>query len=547
MRWSSVAVTVMNDRVVSNRPSTDSFGDTDGPSRAQLLAAAVMLVTAGVLLYGPYVLHGGFYGDDWSVASEERLRGFSASLSIEHGATGGRPLSTFFQPLSFLFFGLHPALHLAAAVALGIATSLAVFAVLRMFSMPPLDAGAIALLSLLFPWSDSVRLWNAGAMVYSPSMCFFLVGLLVALYGLRLRGAKAVAAHGVTVGLYMCSVLTYEAAAAVAAIAGLSYIRRAPPRVARRCWFSDVVAVAAALSYEYIATVGVRGVGSPAQRLGDVRRFVRESAQVLASAVFPTGSSWLLRGLVLLGVGAVLALGIRARRRVDATAIRYWLWVALASGVAIAAAYFMFIGSYHYPAASGGGNRINVVAGFAYCALAYATIAITARLIARGRTAATLTLAAAAAIAVGYAVRLLHDESSWTRAWHLQHVLLASIDHHLLTLPRHSTLITFGFAAEVSPGVPIFDESWDLKGAARLQRRDWSLSAYPAWHGVDVQCHRTSVTLEGPGTYSTFTIPYGRLYFLDEPTGAHAVIATTGECLRALKTFRPGPYFSRVQ
>jgi hypothetical protein len=45
------------------------------------------------------------------------------------------------------------------AIALGVATSVCFYAFLRALSIEPIHAAAIALLSLLFPWSEAARLW----------------------------------------------------------------------------------------------------------------------------------------------------------------------------------------------------------------------------------------------------------------------------------------------------------------------------------------------------------------------------------------------------
>lgn len=518
---------------------------TEGPARAEVLAASAVLLLVGAALYGSYVLHGGFYGDDWSVAGEYRLRGYWTTVGIEHSVLGGRPLSTLLVPLPYVLFGLHPALHLGLALALGIATSLSLFVLLRTLSIAPLHAAAIAVLSLLFPWSDSIRLWITGAVVASVSVCFFLVGLIIALHGLRRRGRAAAAMHGIAVGLYVLSVLTYEVAAAPAVIAGSLYLGRAPRRTAIRNWLADAIAVLVALAYALIATAGHRGVGSLAQRIGDLRRFVRESLLLLASSVFPAGSSsWLLRGLVLLVVSAIIVAAFVHFRRRSQAEPGYWLRIARVATLAIAATYFMFLGSYLHPWTPGGGTRINAVAGLAYCTLAYAIVAIGAHLVFGAERATAVTLVAAVAIAIGYGVRLLHDESSWRRAGDLQHVLLSRIDRGLPHLPAGSTLLTFGFPAETSPGVPIFDESWDLNGAVELRRDDPSLTAYPVWQGVEVRCGPTTLLVVGPGSYGRFIVRYGSAFMLDEPTGAHERIDSPARCRRALRTFRPGPYFA---
>lgn len=522
------------------------FRAGEGPTRTEALSVGGALLVVGALVFGSHVLHGGFYGDDWSVASKEQLRGFWASVSLEHAAAGGRPASSLFPPLSFLLFGMHPALHLGFAVILGVATALCLFVLLRMLAMAPLHAAAIAILSLLFPWSDSVRLWNDGATVCALSVFFFLLGAILALRGLRHRGVVAVATHGASLTLYVLSVLTYEATAAVAVLAGYSYLARAPPRRAMRLWLIDAIAVAGALGYDYAATVGIKGIGSLAQRIGDLRTFARQSGQLLSAAVFPVGSfsSWLVRGPVLIVLAVVIVLAVTRLRCRSSACLANWLRVAVFASLAIGAAYFMFLGSYHYPADPGAGNRTNVVAGLAYCVLAYAIVAMSVQLVFRGRSAAAVTALAAVAIGAGYIVRVLEDEQTWRRAWKLQQVLLSAVDRSIPHMRPRTMLLTFGFPAETSRDVSIFDESWDLNGAIQVRQHDPSLSAYPIWYGVRVVCEEKDVRVSAPGSYGTFTGRYGQVVFFDQPSGTHQRIRTRAQCAKALHVFRPGPYFA---
>jgi hypothetical protein len=169
-------------------------------------------------------------------------------------------------------------------------------------------------------------------------------------------------------------------------------------------------------------------------------------------------------------------------------------------------------------------------------------VAIACRLVVRSGPAARLALPAAAlALAVGYGIRVGQDESSWARASRLQHVVLASIRRSVWPLPRRSTLLTFGFASQVSNQIPVFYKPWDLKGALEWAGDDPTISAYPVYLGVRLRCGSDSVTLHGPGDYGTVTVRYGRLIFLDVPTGVHLTVTSAGACRTGLGRFRPGP------
>jgi hypothetical protein len=502
-----------------------------------------VLTGIGILVYGAYVLHGGFYSDDWSNAADYQLGGPSrywAAVDQSHRVLGGRPVLALLLPIPHALFGVHPSLHLGLALGLGIVTSLCFYALMRALRLAPLHAGAIAILTLLFPWSDSIRLWST-ASVNSLSVSWFLLGLFVALRGLRTATTtvRAVVMHGSAVALYLLSVLTYEVTACAALLAGLLYVGRAPLSSALRRWLVDVVVVLGALVYSLTTTVATRHVGSIDERVHDVRVFGRESALVLASALVPVGSTG--RPLKLLAVLVLGSLGAIAFRRSNGSStLRQWALVIGVGFVALGAADFMLLGSRLHPLDPGTGNRVNVFAGLAYCLLAYGLIAAVAQLV-PGRRGSALAIVAAAVIGVGYAVRIHGDAGRWQQASVLQHRVLASVDRDLHQLPPGTTLLTFGYPADVSPGVPIFDRSWDLNGAVRLLASDSALHAYPIYEQVTVRCARRGLTVAGPGSYGTLAISYRSTLFINVPTDGHLWVRNLESCNQALRSFRPGP------
>ncbi len=286
------------------------------------------------------------------------------------------------------------------------------------------------------------------------------------------------------------------------------------------------------LVYSLTTTVATRHVGSIGERVGDIGAFVRESLLLLASAILPVGSlSKPVQALVLLLVAVVVVLALVRLRRHGDPALRVWVrWMALGLA-AVAAAYFMFLGSHLHPLDPGIDTRINVFAGLAYCVLVYAVVAAGSQLIFGSRPLATG--AAIAAIGIGYGVRLAGDEMAWRDAAARQQNMLGLIDRKLPGLPRGSTLLTFGFPCQAAPEVPIFNKSWDLSGALRLQSNDSTLRAYPIYYGVKVRCGRR-LMVAGGGDYGTFRIEYGRIFLLDARQREKRV-GSSAECTSALR------------
>jgi hypothetical protein len=442
-------------------------------------------------------------------------------------------------PIPDALFGAHPGLHLGLALVLGVATSLCIYVLLRTLSIAPVPSGAIAILALLFPWTDVLRLWST-ASITTPSICFLCLGAVVAVRGLRRGGRAGVAVHAGADVLYVLSVLTYEATGAAALLAGLLYIRRAPRSVAARRWLADVVVVIGALGYSLVATSSHRHVGSLLDRFHDVPQFVRQAALLLASAVFPVGRlSAPVQALVLVAVAVIAGVALaRLRRERDATVGR-WIWLGGGAALTIGAAYFMFLGSNLFPLSPGIDMRSNILAGPAYCVLVFAIVATLSHLVFRSpRRASWATGAITVLIAAGYAVHLHNDESAWRRAAVQQRTVLASLDRALpRPLPRAGSLVAFERVYQTAPEVPVFDKDFDLRGALDLHEHDRTLRAYAVYAGVTVRCAPDRIVVAGQGDYGVFRVRYGAVFFLSVGRSRGRRIASAAECAQALPAF----------
>jgi hypothetical protein len=520
-----------------------SAGGTLRPGRVEALTAAALFALLALAIYGFHVAHGGFYADDWANVATFRFADsprYWSSVEHFHDVLGGRPLLSLMMPLPQALFGSDAAAHLALAAGLGAVASACFYGLLRTLGMAPIDAAAIAALALLFPWSDSIRLWPSGSLI-GISVCFFLLGLIVALRGLARRGWQGVAIHAAADVLFALSVLTYEDAAAAALIAGALYLGRAPRRTVFKRWLADVAVVLAVLAYSLAATAGSRPVGSPLDRLGDVPSFLREGSLLLVSALEPFGSLGRpVQALALLVVAVVIVASLlRLRRRRDES-LRVWLrWLAIGL-VGIAAAYFMFLGSNLAPGDPGIDNRINVFAGFAFCLSAYALIACGCRLAFKSvRIAAAAPVAVAVVIAIGYLIRVADDQSAWDDAARRQQVVIDRAA--AIQLSSGSTVLTFGVPAQAAAGVPIFSKGWDLRSALQVELDEPGLHAYPVYDGVSLVCGSKGLQVAGAGDYGSRRVAYGPLYFLDVPGAKEERIAGRAACTRALRRFEPGP------
>ena len=210
-----------------------------------------MLALVAVAVFGSHVAAAGFLQDDWDLQSQSRFAPQDGLWGAYEQAASMRFFD--YRPVVSLVFatthellGTNVSAHLALAAAIGVLVSVLLHRLLRELGVGALPAAALALLSLLYPFSDTTRLWAAGG-VNNLGVVLYLLGTLLALRGLRAGGGRAaVMLHSGALLLYVLSVLTYQVAAPLALLSGLVYALRAPWRSVLPRWALDVVAVAAA-------------------------------------------------------------------------------------------------------------------------------------------------------------------------------------------------------------------------------------------------------------------------------------------------------------
>lgn len=521
-------------------------GPQERPARSELGLVALLLLGVAILAYGSHVAQGGFYWDDWENAASSRYpprQGF---------ALGGLELSLFaYRPVHAIglwvpheIFGPNPSLHLALGLALAVLASVALYIFLRTFAVERLPSVAIAVLVLLFPWSDSGRLW-ATASINNLAIALYLLGTVVAVEGLLREGRAARGRAIAALVLYVLSVLTYEVTAAAALLSVFLYATRVPWRAALRRWRLDVVAVLAALFVVGLSTTRV--LLTPLGQLEHAARIADQSLTLLASAAAPFGSPE--RALVIAVVLAVLATAALLARagRVDEgtrTGLRRWLTIAGASVVAVGAGYAAFVpGEPEYvPLSTGTGNRVNVFAAIGYAGLVVSVGMLAAQLALaalapRRAWATTLAGVVSLAIALGYLGRLEEDKAEWERSATLQERVLGAVTASSAEAPSGTTIYTFGEDLYAAPGVPVFAVIHDLNAAVKLTLDDGTLSAFPTDPAGRFVCGPGSMRPVDPVGGRTMQSSYGHALFLDVTSGRSATIVSREQCRRQSARF----------
>jgi hypothetical protein len=471
-------------------------------SSGELGLAGLGLALFAVVVYARYVSESGFAEDEWIFEglykypqSFAQVVGYQSAPGL-HGAFNAyihvfsyRPLGGLFLLAKFALFGMHMAWHLTLAVAFGVGVAVCLYALLRLLGLEPLHASVPAVLLLVFPGTNVLLLWGAGVHV-NFAVLLYLLGLLIALRALRLRGFRAAAFHGLSLALYLASILTYQVV--LTAMLGSIVVYRI-----RATWRRSLARAAADVSI-FLIGGAILGASTPKAvresslsvggSLSHAREIAKEGLMLLGRAAVPFQHAALLTpALVALAVIGVAFVVWRALPEDDATRaeLRRWVLVAVAAMLWVAASYAVFVpaNAGYVPLAPGWGERVNGVAALGYVTLVYSAVMLGATLLFHGvpqprRWTIASSLAAVLVVASGYVNDTRQAERVWTDAFDARTSLLASVTRALARAPAGATAYVWGTKPEFAPGVPLFLTGNTLNAAAKLVLRDPSRSAY---------------------------------------------------------------------
>lgn len=524
------------------------------PAAPEILVAGGLLLLLAAVVFGPHVSGWGFFSDDWGDSAGRYYppggESFSSVVDYFANTFSYRPVLVVFQPLKYFVLGDSMPAQFAWTVLLGVAISTMLYGVLRTLGVPWFHAGMIAALSLIYPWFDSIRIWesaNPGPL----TIALALAGFWVALEGLRRDSWRW---HSVALVLYFVSILAYELTLPLILAAGLVYTLRVGWMAARARWAADVCV--AALAGLWIGTHTTRTAsGGLSAYFDHGKEIVEGGATLVARTFLPVGESS-RTGLMLTLVGLLLAAGlvVYLLRRTDVEeqqgwGLRQWLALALAGLCLTALGWAIFIPAdpYYTPSIFGITNRVNGLAGYGLVILAYATVGVgfsaIAELVPPGRRFVTAaTVIAAVLLGAAYLRTLDRHISLWESAYDTQRQGIETMKKRYPELPEGTTVFTSGFPAYETLGVPIFAAVWDMNGMIKLEYDDGSLSAYPMLEGMSVACGQEAAGLGAPGT-PPIMAPYGKARFLDLANGKAAMPRSRQQCERIAPRFVPGPMY----
>jgi hypothetical protein len=536
-------------------------GLADAPvSWRELVAVAALLSVLTLALFSWHALHAGFYSDDWAYRVAwwewDRHGGFSNAFHLYWHSTllAGRPLLTLYLVAVQVLFGDHQHWYLAWAMVLAVLLSACFYLFLRTLHLPCLHAAALAILLLVFPASDSTRIWAiiSDAQV-SMSAC--LLGGVLALRSFERSGRRMLALRAGSLALYAVSILHYELTMLAIVASAIVYRCRVPWRRALKAGALDVGLVV--VLYALVKrTVETEHLGASAA-ISHGRDIARQVVQLFTSVVMPLDSTKLAAlAPVMLVLGAAIIVQ-RSLPRDDwaAKALGRWLFAAAVAAAMVVAAYAIYAPAalFYMPLAPGLLNRTNAFGALPLVFLGYAIGALGGIVAFRGlqhgpRLAGFFALVVALVLGLSYTHRLTRDLTLWDSADARALRTLDVVRGNVPQPPPGSVVVAFGQPVEEAPGIPVWAHNWDFDGAIRLMWRDSTLRGLPAFPGTMIACGRTSARPQNasyPRVYQeTDARSYGRLVFVDTSTGHFAVPRNQSDCRKQAMSFQPGPFYT---
>jgi hypothetical protein len=440
-------------------------------SRPTLLAALCLGVLS-VAIWGRTVADLGLYYDDWAL-----LAGFGDAPSKSPAdlwdacrgfEPNGRPGGCVYHPLAYLVTGgTVRGYHLLSLVYTW-GSALVLFVLLRRCQMRWALALAVAALWVVFPGSDTTRLWPtaSGAQL---DLTLYMAGVLLGIAAVRRTGWRSIALHAAALLIFTGLMLTYEIVIPLIAVNGVLYWLARPGRAAvvhgavdlafgvgfyvYRTWISPVSSDS--------NIVVERGLGDYPDRARDLLEGTWQSWQDL----FAPGTAGAV--LAVLGGATVIVtlLAFRDSRR------QILLWLALAAlGVAAAivavVAYFP-ANDLYVPRPDTLFNRLNLAAAPAYCLIFIGLLGAlyTSVLTIGGRMVAIAVVAALVGAVVSWQLEVeSQSQAAWQEAWNQETRAAAGIGAALADAPPDASVVSFGHPLWERGFIPVFTASWDLRG-----------------------------------------------------------------------------------
>lgn len=516
--------------------------------RGPLVLLGLLTVALGVYL--PYALKAGWYYDDWSLYSSFRDAGGSWSTRFNACASlipGGRKLTCLYHVTEYQLLGDHRTAYHLVAIAFLVAMAGLAYAILRRCRIPWVWAALISALLIVFPASDSTRLWPTGA-IGLYVMVLELAGVRLVLSALgRPSRPRRFTLHAAGTLLFLMAMLSYEIAVPLVALNGIVYWAAFRNRAALWRGAVDLALAGGFVLYRLALAPPDPNAGFTVHRTvhGDLTR-----ARTLVESAWGTWHATFMPGMLgVIGIIAVLAgASVLSLREVEMRR-RCWPWFGLLAGslavAGVSTFAFLTANDLYFPQVSSVFNRVTLPASIAYVCLFVALLGLGYEIVRRFvpvQLAATLAVALVALVSVWHQLRISTDHKrSWEASWSEQKTALAGYAVAMRGIPHHSRIIGMG-APIWEPGfIPVFAAPWDLAGAI-----DYTTAIDPPVASPLVPtmvCGERGMVLSGT-LFTPYLVPGQPLYFLNSTRRAAIRVRSQVACEDAITRWGRPPFFA---
>lgn len=535
------------------RAGGDIGDEPAAPGRRRTLTVA-LIVAASVLMYLKPVFDLGFYYDDWSMISamsDAPGNGWSARFEACRAIdTGGRAGGCLYHTTVILALGDHPAAYHVWSIALLITCALLLYALLRRCRLGFWPALLVALLFVIYPGSDSTRLWPVGVAAQYV-LALYLGALLLGIEGVRRAGGRGrgLAWHAASIGLLVLLLFTYELVAALMAVSALFYLLAVADR-RRAAIARGAVDLAIALAFAVF-----RLLITPVPESGRLAQ-ARTTDELLTRVETILRGAWgSFRPLFLPGTAAVIAISVGsivwlaavAHDRGVLHASRRWLLAAVAAAcfAVISVLPFVPANDLYVPDSSSLFNRLNLAAAPGYCVLFVALCGLLWTALAHWlpRTVATAMVAVLViGVASGQVSTERKSQEAWATSWDVQTAALDKLRTLAPRLDPAASVMSFGHPIWERGFIPVFSASWDLRGAIDQTTAIDPPAALPFL--AEATCAATGVQL-GSTPYLQYRAP-SPLWFINLSNGQSRRITSKKSCEAAVATWGRPPFWGRT-
>lgn len=538
------------------RQIADRLTDRDGPTRSELLIFLGLLTLATGLLLFQHVDKAGFYSDDWAYRSAWQFHSngsFWTGLSYFYNSGGlrGRPTLALYLSVIEQVFGYHPRWYLAWAVVLAIVFSFSVYLTLRILRLRPIDAALVSLFLLVFPASDSTRIW---AMISDAQVAMSLVvlGIGCRVKSLTLEGRSRMRWRVAALSLIVIGVTTYELTFVALLLTASLYRTRVSWRRALGEAAVDWVVLICVYALVLTRSTAVHLSGD--QTVSHAWTIFKQSLTLFSTVALPFRST--TAGLIVAGaiiLTAVFFVRILPQGDPVRKHLLWWLMGIAVALILLVGAYGVYAPTqtFYVPLATGESNRTNAFAAAPMLFIVYGLCVLVGTMIFRSMRAGNLATAAAAVLAgalgIGYTVTMAGDLRLWDSGWNRAHQTLIDFQAQVPKLRGAPLVIFYGEPIQEVAGIPVWAHMWDLEGALQLTYNDPHIRGRPGFPGMKLVCSAKSAQLLNtiyPTSLAlpTDNAPWGSVYVYNTVTNVVQVPESRAQCTAAAAAITPGPW-----